>query len=167
MLTFCITRNGELHGCSIIPTRGVHNPYFLFGCEITEENLTILKNVLSWARGYRNPTSTLPEYTIRLLLLFIDSKGKIPISYPEAGVMNDSQSLLALVFIKLHELFGDITIYTVSECMIRYMQYAVKRGIIKSEQIEIYDTTGSGRAAQPMQFEVGEHFEVKLFEEGE
>jgi len=152
MINLIISRNGHLEGVSIVPTRDVHNPYFLFGAECTKENQIALqthidraKDIYATCMSNSSPKEfggTIPEYTVRTLLLWLEIHFSTAISYPEVGCIPRIQSLLMCLVVAINETLEDehkLTVFTTSEYMVRMAQLIVANDILSTDQIQIGD----------------------------
>lgn len=150
MLNIIISRNGDVHGISIIPTKRSLNPYFLFGCECEAENVKDFKQHLDFAREHYplSEHNALPEYTIRCLLMLNQSKknDSRTISYPETGCINQVHSQIAFILLSMSR-ETNVTVYTTAECIVRALQVAVARKVAGVEEISISDQIGIAKGA--------------------
>jgi hypothetical protein len=169
MIKITISRNGMLAGSSIIPTKDVHNPYFLFGAECTEENQALLDQHLQDAKtlyrkvyGKSNMGGVIPEFTLRTLLLWQDMRFNDPISYPETACIPGVQSFLMCLFVVMQRANPDkdLEIITVSEYMVRMSQLLVTSGELSVDDIEIFDMSTEGLTPENISFQIPDEFTI-------
>lgn len=162
MIKLIASRNGMLEGVSLVPTKDVHNPYFLFGAETHKENQELLAVHFSNAEVIHNKMhrgnmgGVIPEYTIRALLLWQDLNYPT-LSYPEIGCIPGVQSRIMCIIasVALANPDKEIKIITTSEYMFRTSQLLVLSKILKPTDIVLYDTESDGIPAQ-MEFQLPE-----------
>lgn len=168
MIKITISRNGMLSGTSIIPTRNVHNVYFLFGSECTDENQDLLADRMKEAndiydkvRSNSTKGGVIPDYSLRTLLLWQHINFKSPISYPETACIPGVQSFLMCLFVAMQRANPDkdLEIITVSEYIVRMSQLLVVAGVLSPDEIEIYDTPLDDKPAK-MSFQIPDKFTI-------
>lgn len=163
MIKMTISRNGMLEGTSIIPTKNVHNPYFLFGSECAEENQMLLskrideaKKLYKKVRKGEKLGGVIPEYTLRTLLLWqiMDFNG--PISYPETACIAGVQSFIMCLFVVMQRANPDTNfeIITISEYMVRMLQLLVASGELSIDDVEIFDEQEDNLVPEKLSFQI-------------
>ena len=167
MIKITVSRNGMLAGTSIIPTQNVHNVYFLFGSECSEENQAELGLRLDEAKAMHKRVQpsvktmggVMPEYILRTLLLWQSFQFRGPISYPEAGCIPGVQSFMMCLFVVMQRAYpdADLEIITVSEYMVRMSQLLVAAKELSPDEIQIFDTPIDGEPAN-ISFQLPDEF---------
>lgn len=166
MIKITVSRNGMLKGTSIVPTRDVHNVYFLFGTECSEDNQELFSKRMDEAnalykkvRGTDHKGGVMPEYCLRTLLLWQHLNFNTAISYPETALIPGVQSYLMCLFVVMQRANPDkdLEIITVSEYIIRMGQLLVAAGEIASDEVQVYDTQPDGEP-EKMNFQIPDEF---------
>lgn len=167
MIKLTISRNGMLAGTSIIPTRDVHNPYFLFGSELAEDNQAKLGEYITQAKELyakvHSPSmgGVIPEFTLRTILLWQSMHYNGPLAYPETACIPGVQSFLMCLFtiIQRANPDADIEIITVSEYMVRMSQLLISSGELSADSIQVFDTSPD-QTPENISFQIPDDFTI-------
>ena len=141
MLNIIIARDGTNVGVSLVGEQigsyKTFSPYNTF-VDINKDQQKILIDTINWAKKTSDRNYTWANHTVLLAAMLLEHS---TISYPEAGALPAVQTAFITYVVKLllDNPEREITIYTVSEYMVRMLQVLVQKKIIKTEDIAIFD----------------------------
>jgi hypothetical protein len=146
MIELHIRRDGSNQGFSLLtesPQKfNTFSPYNIFFTP-TQEELKLLRRFYKEAVDFIKGSSSqlhIPEHTALVMAYMIRKDGLF--SYVESGAMPGVQSILMTYLILVDNHFENKRKYvlnTVSEYMCRNSQVAVAKGLLKTENIKLFD----------------------------